>query len=67
MEDTGGSQGPDSTAGTPRWVKVFAVIALIVILLVVVLMILGGGQHGPSRHMRRSDTSEQASPQSGRS
>jgi hypothetical protein len=50
-EDTG--VGPDrgSTTGTPRWVKVFGVIALAVILLFVVLMLSGrGGDHGPGRH-----------------
>jgi hypothetical protein len=38
------------TAGTPRWVKVFALVALAVIVLVVVLLIVGKGGHGPSRH-----------------
>lgn len=36
---------------TPRWVKVFGIIALIVILLFVILL-LARGTHGPSRHMR---------------
>jgi hypothetical protein len=35
--------------GVPRWVKVFAAVALVVILLVVVLL-LSGGEHGPGRH-----------------
>jgi hypothetical protein len=34
---------------TPRWVKVFGVIAAVVIVLLAVLLIVGGG-HGPSRH-----------------
>jgi ABC-type transporter Mla subunit MlaD len=34
-----------------RWVKVFAIIALVVVLLVVVVMLVGGGGgHGPGRH-----------------
>ena len=37
--------------GTPRWVKVSGIIALILILLVVVVMLLGGGEHGPMRHI----------------
>ena len=41
--------------GAPRWVKVFAVIALIVVLLVVIMMVAGGGNHGPSRHMPSGD------------
>jgi ABC-type transporter Mla subunit MlaD len=41
----------ESTTGTPRWVKVFALIALVVILLFVILLITGrGGDHGPGRH-----------------
>jgi hypothetical protein len=39
-----------STAGTPRWVKVSAVIALLVLVLFVVVLLAGGGQHGPGRH-----------------
>lgn len=43
---------PDTDqAGTPRWVKVFAVIALVVIVLLAVALIAGGGKHGPGRHM----------------
>jgi hypothetical protein len=33
---------------TPRWVKVFAVIAGVLVVLVVILLLTG---HGPSRHM----------------
>jgi hypothetical protein len=33
---------------TPRWVKVFGVVALVVLVLFVMLLLLGG--HGPSRH-----------------
>jgi ABC-type transporter Mla subunit MlaD len=38
------------TAGTPRWVKVFGIIALVVLVLVVVMLIAGRGGHGPGRH-----------------
>jgi hypothetical protein len=39
--------------GTPRWVKVFAIIAIGLVLLVVILLVIGGpGRHGPGRHMR---------------
>ena len=34
---------------TPRWVKVFGVIAAVVILLFVILLLTGNG-HGPGRH-----------------
>jgi hypothetical protein len=40
----------DDTGGTPRWVKVFVIIALMVALLVVVMLLIGGGGHGPQRH-----------------
>lgn len=49
--DTG--VGPDrrSTTSTPRWVKVFGIIALALVLLVGFIMLTGGGGgHGPSRH-----------------
>jgi hypothetical protein len=40
----------DDTTGTPRWVKVFGIIALVVALLVVVMLLIGDGGHGPRRH-----------------
>jgi hypothetical protein len=37
--------------GTPRWVKVFGITALVVVLLFVILMFTRGpGGHGPGRH-----------------
>lgn len=37
--------------GTPRWVKVFGIIAIVVILLFFILMFTRGpGGHGPGRH-----------------
>ena len=36
-------------AATPRWVKVFGLIALMLVLVVIVLL-LAGGDHGPGRH-----------------
>lgn len=32
----------------PRWVKVFAIVALVAVLLVLILLLTGG--HGPARH-----------------
>jgi hypothetical protein len=32
--------------GTPRWVKIFAIIALVPVLLIVTMMFIGGGDHG---------------------
>jgi hypothetical protein len=37
------------STGTPRWVKVFGIIALALVVVVVVLLLIRGG-HGPSRH-----------------
>jgi hypothetical protein len=37
-----------SAPGTPRWVKVFGIIALVAVLLVVIMLLTGG--HGPGRH-----------------
>jgi len=47
--------------GTPRWVKVFGIIALVVVLLFVILMFTRGpGGHGPGRHRQSGDTGAQA-------
>jgi hypothetical protein len=43
-----------SPPGTPRWVKLFAIIAAVVVVAIVILA-LAGGEHGPSRHMRGGD------------
>jgi hypothetical protein len=49
---------PDSKPPTtPRWVKVFGIIAIVLVLLVVLLLtgVLGSG-HGPGRHVPGGDT-----------
>jgi hypothetical protein len=53
---------PDDDTGTPRWVKVFGIIALAVVLLFVILLLTRGpgGGHGPSRHMAPSVTEQGA-------
>jgi hypothetical protein len=53
LRNPDGRDGPsvadlDPTGGTPRWVKVFGLIALVLVVLFVVLLLTGG--HGPSRH-----------------
>lgn len=57
--DTGGDAEvePDdgSPAGTPRWVKVFGLVAVVVIVVLVVAMLAGGGRHGPGRHTDGAD------------
>ena len=72
----GGGAGPDraATTGTPRWVKVSAIIAAVVIVLFVLLLVIKGpGGHGPRRHFslggQAAPTSilqAQAPPRSGR-
>ncbi|MFN2565898.1 MAG: hypothetical protein ABR499_12955 [Gemmatimonadaceae bacterium] len=54
----------DDTSSTPRWVKVFGIIALVVVVLFAILMSTGGpgGRHGPSRHMPAGDTGGQTTP-----
>lgn len=56
------ADGPDvepSPVGTPRWVKVFGVIAAVVVVVFIVLLVLGGG-HGPGRHGGGSNTGAQS-------
>jgi hypothetical protein len=54
------SAAPDveSPPGTPRWVKLFAVIAVIVVAGFVILLLTGG--HSPARHSFGSDPGETA-------
>ena len=53
---------PPPYAGTPRWVKLFGIIAIVLALLVVVVMFIGGGDHGPSRHLLSGDPGETHTP-----
>lgn len=46
VDESPESDGP--TAGMPRWVKVFAVVAAIFVVLLVVMPLTG---HGPGRHL----------------
>lgn len=43
---------------TPRWVKVFGIIAIVVVLLVVAMLLFGGGDHGPGRHALGGEPAE---------
>lgn len=45
----------DAPPAAPRWVKVSAGVALIVALLIATLLVLGGGSHGPGRHLSSGD------------
>ena len=48
-EDTRVRPDRESTTSTPRWVKVFGIIAIVVGLPFVILLLTGRG-HGPGRH-----------------
>jgi hypothetical protein len=46
-----GSAREPTTGGTPRWVKIFGIIALVLVVLFLIMLLTGGpGRHGPSRH-----------------
>jgi hypothetical protein len=49
-DENGVGLGRGSATGTPRWVKVFGLIAVVVVVLFVVVLLIGGGEHGPGRH-----------------
>lgn len=55
------SKGPDhgSAPSTPRWVKVFGVIALVLVLLFVILHLTGNNFGGHSGHKLHSSVIEQ--------
>lgn len=60
--DTGAGPDRGSPPGTPRWVKVFGIIGLVLILLLVGVKLIGGGNHGPGRHLRSGDPGGQTQP-----
>jgi hypothetical protein len=47
--DAGVGSDRGSPPGTPRWVKVFGMIALVLVVAIVIVLLVGGG-HGPGRH-----------------
>lgn len=51
MTDEAANRGIGDSPGTPRWAKVFGIIAIVVVLLFVILMLTRGPRgHGPGRH-----------------
>ena len=48
-EDDAHISDNELTTRTPRWVKVFGIIAFVLVLVFVILQLTGGG-HGPGRH-----------------
>jgi len=57
-----GGPSSESKLATPRWVKVFGIIALVLVVLVVVMLVTGGGNHGPGRHTGSGDRDGQTAP-----
>ncbi len=53
----------EATTGSPRWVKVVGIIAVVLLLLLGIIMLIGG-EHGPGRHT--PPASEQTPPAAGR-
>ena len=47
--------------GTPRWVKVFGISAIVLVLLVAIMLLSG---HGPGRHASSGDAGGQVPPSS---
>lgn len=58
-EDTNVGPGGGSTPSTPRWVKVFGIIALVLILLFVILHLTGNNFGGHGRHTSPTSVIEQ--------
>ena len=48
---------PPPYPGTPRWVRLSAIVAGTLLLLVLVIAVLSGGRHGPGRHLPSDDGS----------
>ena len=62
MSQTQAEYNRKSTPGTPRWVKVFGLIALILIVILGILHF--GGGHGPGSHLASGETGGATMPTS---
>jgi hypothetical protein len=47
--------------GTPRWVKVFGIVAIVLVVLVAIMLLSG---HGPGRHASSGDAGGKVPPSS---
>ncbi|HEX8932963.1 MAG TPA: hypothetical protein VF788_01950 [Pseudonocardiaceae bacterium] len=62
-DDTRVRPTADRPPSTPRWVKVFGIIAIVVVLIFVVIRFTGvGGSHGPGRHTPSGNVGGQEAP-----
>jgi hypothetical protein len=50
MTDPSHYPEPESRAAR-RWVRIVGIVAVVVVLLVAVMLLVGGGRHGPRRHL----------------
>ena len=55
MSQTPPEPGNGSTSGTPRWVKLFGIIALVLVVLFIISL-LAGVRHGPGLHTPSGDS-----------
>jgi hypothetical protein len=62
-DDLGVGTDRDSPNGTPRWVKMFGLIAALLLVLLLVIALLTGG-HGPGRHGLSGDAGGDKPPAS---
>jgi ABC-type transporter Mla subunit MlaD len=61
--DTNPQEDAGKPPGTPRWVMVFGIIAIIVVLLIAFVLFSGlGGPHGPQRHAPSGDAGGHTPP-----
>ncbi len=65
MADPTGDPATRNRPGTPIWVKVLGIAALVLVLLVAVLLLVSGGQHGPGMHAPSAGSGGQTPPSSG--
>jgi hypothetical protein len=66
--DTGADPPPRPEHQTPRWVKVSGIVVLVLVVAVIVMLLVGGGEHGPGRHLgggARPEVAEGHSPPAG--
>ncbi|MFF5035564.1 hypothetical protein [Nocardia salmonicida] len=49
---------PRPASPTPRWVKVTGVVIAILVALLVIGLLVGGGEHGPGRHVSSAEVAE---------
>lgn len=57
-----GAPERDVPPSTPSWVKAFGIAAIVLVLLILILIFVGGGKHGPGRHMGAGTSSRLAAP-----